>query len=366
MIKYLDLQRLNDSFEPQLSEVLLRVSRSDCYLQGQETLAFERAFAAYCGTNHCVGTGNGMDALTLIFLAYREQGLMAVGDEVIVPANTCIATLIGVLRAGLTPVLCEPSSRTYTLDPQRVEALLTPRTRALLPVHLYGQCAAMDVLLSLARHYKLKVVEDVAQAHGALYQGKRVGSLGDAAAFSFYPSKNLGALGDGGAVTTDDATLATIVRSLGNYGSSEKYVHPYQGMNSRLDELQAAVLALKLQRLDADNARRRAIARQYLQGIQHPFITLPQVDDWEQHVFHIFPIFSPRREMLQAFLAGRGVQTQIHYPLPPHWQGALKEYGSLHLPITEQLHREELSLPLSPLMTDEEVQEVVRAVNQFD
>lgn len=366
MIKYLEIQRISDSFEPELSEVLARVIRSGWYLQGEENKVFEQLYADYCGTHHCVGVGNGLDALTLIFMAYRELGVMVAGDEVIVPANTYIASILSVLRAGLIPVFCEPSPQTYNLDPHRLAELITPRTRAILPVHLYGQCADMAPILSLAQQHGLKVVEDAAQAHGAVYQGKRTGSWGDAAGFSFYPGKNLGALGDGGAVTTNDEALITMVRALANYGSSKKYVHPYIGINSRLDELQAAVLSLKLQRLDADNDRRRDIARQYLAEIRHPFITLPQVVDWQQHVFHIFPVFSPRRDMLQSYLSVQGVQTQIHYPIPPHRQGALKEFSHLHLPITEQLHREELSLPLSPIMTDEEVRTVIAAVNRFE
>lgn len=366
MIKYLDLQRISDSFEPELSLTLTRVARSGWYVQGEETLAFEQAFAAYCETGHCIGTGNGMDALTLIFLAYQELGVMAEGDEVIIPANTFIATLTAVLRAGLRPVFCEPSRQTCNLDPEQLERLLTPRTRAILPVHLYGRCADMTPITSFAQRHGLKVVEDAAQAQGARHQGKRTGNLGDAAAFSFYPAKNLGALGDGGAVTTSDGALAAMVRSLGNYGSSEKYIHPYRGINSRLDELQAAVLSLKLPRLDTDNERRRAIARQYIEGIHSPSLTLPPVSDWEQHVFHVFALLCPYRNKLRTFLDEQGIQTQIHYPLPPHRQGALSEYNSLPLPVAEQLSREELSLPLSPVMSDADVRAVIEAVNRFD
>lgn len=365
MIKYFELQRVSESFEPELSEVVNRVIKSGWYLQGKENAAFEESFAKYCGAGYCVGTGNGMDALTLIFMAYQRQNIMQEGDEVIVPANTCIATIIGVLRAGLKPVLCEPLWETCNIDPDRIEALITSRTRAILPVHLYGRCADMNPILDVARHYHLKVVEDVAQAHGAVYEGKRAGHLGDAAAFSFYPSKNLGALGDGGAVVTDDEEVAALVRSLGNYGSSAKYVYPYKGINSRLDELQAAILSVKLRRLDQDNERRKCIARKYMNEIQNDLLTLPRVDKWEQVVFHIFPVFSPCRDRLQAFLAEEGIQTLIHYPIPPHKQKALAEYSSLSLPVTERIHREELSLPLSPLMTDEEVEQVIAALNKF-
>lgn len=365
MIKYFELQRVSESFEPELSEAVNRVVKSGWYLQGKENAAFEESFAKYCGAGYCVGTGNGMDALTLIFMAYQRQHIMQEGDEVIVPANTCIATIIGVLRAGLKPVLCEPLWETCNMDPDRIEALITSRTRAILPVHLYGRCADMNPILDIARHHHLKVVEDVAQAHGAVYEGKRAGHLGDAAAFSFYPSKNLGALGDGGAVVTDDEEVAALVRSLGNYGSSAKYVYPYKGINSRLDELQAAILSVKLRRLDQDNERRRCIARKYMNEIQNDLLTLPRVDKWEQVVFHIFPVFSPCRDRLQAFLAEEGIQTLIHYPIPPHKQKALAEYSSLSLPVTERIHREELSLPLSPLMTDEEVEQVIAALNKF-
>ena len=365
MIKYFELQRVSESFEPELSEAVNRVIKSGWYLQGKENAAFEESFAKYCGAGYCVGTGNGMDALTLIFMAYQRQHIMQAGDEVIVPANTCIATIIGVLRAGLKPVLCEPLWETCNMDPDRIEALITSRTRAILPVHLYGRCADMNPILDIARHHHLKVVEDVAQAHGAVYEGKRAGHLGDAAAFSFYPSKNLGALGDGGAEVTDDEEVAALVRSLGNYGSSAKYVYPYKGINSRLDELQAAILSVKLRRLDQDNERRRCIARKYMNEIQNDLLALPRVDKWEQVVFHIFPVFSPCRDRLQAFLAEEGIQTLIHYPIPPHKQKALAEYSSLSLPVTERIHREELSLPLSPLMTDEEVEQVIAALNKF-
>ncbi len=366
MIKYFELQRVSDSFEPELSEAINRVIKSGWYIQGNENAKFESRFAEYCGAKYCVGTGNGMDALTLIFMAYQQLGIMQPGDEVIVPANTCIATIIGVLRAGLKPILCEPCWGTCNINPEKIEECITSRTRAILPVHLYGRCADMDPILAIAHRYHLKVVEDVAQAHGAVYKGKHAGHLGDAAAFSFYPSKNLGALGDGGAVVTDDEEVASLARSLGNYGSSAKYIHPYQGINSRLDELQAAVLSVKLSRLDANNERRRTIARLYIDGIHNSLLTLPQVDEWEQHVFHIFPIFSPVRDRLQAYLTEMGIQTLIHYPIPPHKQGALSEYSSLDLPVTERIHREVLSLPLSPQMSDEEVGQVIAALNRFE
>lgn len=379
MIKYLDLQKINASFEPGLSDALLRVSHSGWYLHGEATARFEEEFATYCGTSHCVGTGNGLDALTLIFLAYRELGIMDTGDEIIVPANTFIATILSILRAGLKPVLCEPAPRTCNIDITYAESLITPRTRALLPVHLYGRLADMSGVHELAIRYGLKIIEDAAQAHGAIWsrslpgkegQPLRAGNLSDAAAFSFYPAKNLGALGDGGAITTHDARLAATIRSIANYGSTEKYVHLYQGINSRLDELQAAVLSVKLSRLDKDNARRREIARLYKEKIEWQRLGLQSTvhadEINEANVFHIFPVFSPRRDELQHYLAQCGISTQIHYPIPPHRQGALKKaYGMLQLPITERIHNEELSLPISPLLTNEDIEKIIVSINAF-
>ena len=366
MIPYYSLQLITQSFEPQLSEAIARVTASGWYLQGKENERFEHAFANYCQTTYCVGVGNGMDAISLILMAYQEMGVMQQGDEVIVPADTCIATIIGILRGGMKPVLCEPTLDTCNIDPTRIEALITDKTRAILPVHLYGQCAEMEPICQLAAKHQLKVIEDCAQAHGAIYKGKRVGSWGDAAAFSFYPSKNLGALGDGGAVTTNDAEVARLVRILGNYGSSAKYVHDFQGINSRLDEMQAAILAVKLPRLDEDNTRRRQVARRYQSEITNPLIRLlPATCQEEENVYHIFPIFTPERERLQAYLTQAGIQTLIHYPIAPHQQKALSEYASFSLPITEQIHREELSLPMSPLLTEKEIDQIIEAVNRF-
>ncbi|WP_303208159.1 DegT/DnrJ/EryC1/StrS family aminotransferase [Bacteroides oleiciplenus] len=379
MIKYLDLQKINASFEPELSDALLRVSRSGWYLHGEATARFEQEFADFCGTAHCIGTGNGLDALTLIFLAYRELGVMNAGDEVIVPANTYIATILSILHAGLKPVLCEPLPETCNIDVIHAETLITQRTRAILPVHLYGRLADMQGVYDLAARYGLKIVEDAAQAHGAIYDkvlpGKekqllRAGNLSDAAAFSFYPAKNLGALGDGGAITTHDTSLAAIVRFIANYGSTEKYVHLYQGINSRLDELQAAVLSVKLPRLDKDNVRRREIAQLYKENIHWKYpklqCTVSTEDIKESNVFHIFPVFSPRRDELQHYLTAHNIHSQIHYPIPPHRQKALiQEYGMQQLPITEHIHNEELSLPISPLLTNEEVGQVIDCINSF-
>lgn len=366
MISYLDLQRINRSFEPELSKAVQRTVDSGWYLFGKELEIFERDFAAYCGVKHCVGVGNCLDALTLIFMAYVNMGVLKKDDEVLVPANTYIASILAVIRAGLKPVFCEPRWETCNLNPDILEQHITSRTKAVMVVHLYGRVCEMDAVNAVARRYGLKVVEDCAQAHGALYKGtSRTGSLGDAAGFSFYPGKNLGALGDAGAVTTDDSHLAEMVRMLSNYGSSAKYVHPYRGINSRMDEMQAAVLGVKLARLDEDNERRRNVVKAYMEGICNRYVSVPSVDDFKGHVFHIFTVFSPCRDLLQAYLKRCGVQTLIHYPTPPHCQGALSEYAMLSLPVTERIHREELSLPLSPLMTEEEVHAVIEAVNSF-
>lgn len=374
MIPYLDLEAINRSFGAALEQALLRVVRSGWYVRGREDLAFEKAFAQYVGTRCCVGVGNGLDALTLVFMAWKTMGLMSDGDEVIVPANTYIASILSIQRAGLKPVLCEPDVHTYNLDPQRIESLITSRTKAILAVHLYGNCCPMDRIVSIARQYGLKTLEDVAQAHGATWLGRKAGSWADAGAFSFYPGKNLGSLGDAGAVTTDDETLADRIRALANYGSTEKYVHPFRGMNSRLDELQAAVLRVKLPRLDADNARRRALAARYLADLNPEIVQLPEVNlsaEEEQrhggftHVFHIFPILCADRIGLQQHLSDRGIQTLVHYPVAPHRQQSMTEYAALSFPLTERIHREELSLPLYPTMTEEQIDAVIRAVNAF-
>lgn len=374
MISYLDLEAINRSFEPDLTDALLRAVHSGWYIRGREDQAFEQAFARYIGTTHCVGVGNGLDALTLVFLAWKTMGFMTDGDEVIVPANTYIASILSIQRAGLIPVLCEPDPHTYNLDPNQIEALISPRTKAILAVHLYGNCCPMDRIVTIARHYGLKTLEDVAQAHGATWMGRKAGSWADAGAFSFYPGKNLGALGDAGAVTTDDEVLADRVRALANYGSTEKYVHPFRGMNSRLDELQAAILSVKLPRLDVDNARRRALATRYLAELNSEVVKLPEVDLSAEeelrhggftHVFHIFPVLCADRIELQRHLADCGIQTLVHYPIAPHHQKSMVEYASLSFPMSERIHREELSLPLYPTMTEEQVDAVIRAVNGF-
>lgn len=365
MIKYFNLKAINESFEPQLSEAVQRVIASGMYILGPEVKKFEKEFAHYCGCNHCVGTGNGLDALTLILCAYRKMGIMQKSDEVIVPANTYIASILSIVAAGLKPVLCEPRWESCNIDPERIEPLITDRTKVIMPVHLYGRVADITEIESIAKRYGLKIIEDCAQAHGAIYNGKRVGSLGDAGAFSFYPAKNLGALGDGGAVTTNDEALADTVRTLANYGSKKKYANIFKGVNSRLDELQAAVLSVKLARLDKDNKRRQEIALSYISGIRNELVVTPYVENIEQHVFHTFPIFTQEREKLQQHLLEQGVETLIHYPIAPHKQQAMPEYAHLSLPITERIHREELSLPLSPNMSEKDITTVIEAVNSF-
>lgn len=366
MIKFLDIKGITESFEPGLSQEIMRVVNSGWYLQGVEVEHFEQEFSQYCGTKYCIGVANGLDALTLILRAYMELGIMSEGDEVIVPANTYIATILAISRNGLKPVLCEPDLNTYLIDPIRIEELITERTKAIMVVHLYGRVVDMDPINRLAGKYNLKVIEDSAQAHGAVYKGKRTGSLGDASGFSFYPGKNLGAMGDAGAVTTDDGKLAEAVRVLANYGSSVKYVFRYKGINSRLDEIQAAVLSYKLKRLDEDNNRRRKVAGQYLNMITNPSVILPQWKDRESNVFHIFPIRCHKRDALQEYLKNNGIQTLIHYPIPPHKQEAYREWNNLFYPITELIHEEILSLPISPVMTMEEIEKVIGVVNLFN
>lgn len=374
MIKFLDLKAINDSFEPELLLSIKRVLDSGWYLLGNEVKAFEQEYAAYTETKHCIGVANGLDALRLIMKAYIEMGLMIEGDEVIVPANTYIASILAITDNRLKPVLVDPDINTYQIDDQLIEQAITQRTKAIMIVHLYGQCAYTEVIGGLCKKYNLKLIEDNAQATGSIYNHKssiknnkltRTGALGDAAGHSFYPGKNLGCLGDGGAVTTNNDELAAIIRSLANYGSSKKYIFDYRGLNSRLDELQAAILRTKLPRLDADNQRRREIARYYIENIKNPNILLPHNIDWTSHVFHIFSIRCKKRDVLQTYLSEHGIQTLIHYPIPPHKQMAYKEWEKLSYPIAEQIHKEELSLPISQIMKQEEVNQVVKIINRF-
>ena len=366
MIPFLSLKDINDSFQPDLSERISQVVKSGWYLLGEENERFEREFAAYCGTQHCIGVANGLDALSLILQAFKETGTLSNGDEVIVPAHTYIATILAISANDLTPVLIEPALSTYLIDSEKIEEKITERTKAIIIVHLYGRVVEMEPVLSIAKKYGLKVIEDSAQAHGALYKGKRTGSLGDASGFSFYPGKNLGCLGDGGAVTTDDGDIANIVRSLANYGSEQKYVCSFKGKNSRLDEIQAAVLSVKLKRLDNDNNRRREIAEFYRKNITNKEIVLPEDCEESMHAWHIFAVRSRKRDELQRYLYEKGVQTLIHYPIPPHKQEAYRELNGLSCPITEKIHDEELSLPISPVMPEEHIACVVHVINTFE
>ncbi len=364
-ILFLDLKLINQQYRSEIQSAMSRVFDSGWYILGREVQAFENEFAEYCGVNHCVGVGNGLDALILILQAYKELGIMADGDEVIVPANTYIATILAISKVGLKPVLVEPDIKTYDIDPVFIESKLTRRTKAIMPVHLYGQCADMESIDSIARKYNLKVIEDAAQAHGATYKGNKTGSLGDAAGFSFYPGKNLGALGDGGAVTTNDDKLAETIRALRNYGSHKKYYNLFKGINSRLDEMQAAILRVKLKCLDSENKRRNEIARFYREGIKNNAVTLPQISEHGTHVWHLYVVRTKERDRLQQYLTEKGIQTLIHYPVSPHKQPAYQELNSMSLPITEKIHAEVLSLPMSPVMTEADVASVIEVVNDF-
>lgn len=365
MIKFLDLYKINQPYEALFEEKLKTFLDKGWYILGNEVETFEQNFAHYCGTKFCIGVGNGLDALTLIFKGYIELGKLQKGDEIIVPANTYIASILAILQADLIPVLVEPDEKTFNLNSVLIAEKITPKTKAILVVHLYGQLAEMKQINWIAKENNLLVVEDAAQAHGAKLENKSAGNFGNAAGFSFYPSKNLGALGDGGAITTNDSDLAEILFSLRNYGSEVKYHNDFIGVNSRLDELQAGFLNVKLPNLDQDNSKRIAIAKRYLAEIKNDKIALPFYDDSKNHVFHLFVIQVQNRTKLQNYLMENGIQTQIHYPIPPHKQKALPQFNHLSFPITEKMQDEVLSLPMSPVMTDDEVDFVINVVNQF-
>ena len=367
MIKFLDLKKINERFRGEIDNATKRVLDSGWYLLGKESEQFENNFAAYCGVKHCIGVANGLDALSLVIKAYG----FGTGDEIIVPANTYIASILAISANGCTPVLVEPKWNTRLVDEDLIEQVISPHTKAIMVVHLYGRAMNMGKIWELAKKYNLKVIEDSAQAHGAKFDGRRCGNLGDASGFSFYPGKNLGCLGDGGAVTTNDDELAERIRAIRNYGSDYKYHHIYKGMNSRLDEIQAAWLDVKLQHLDEDNVIRAKIAARYCAEIKNPLIELPDDPNVKleagnlSHVWHVFAVTCKERDRLNKWLTDNGVQTNIHYPTPPHRQGAYVELSYLDLPVTERMHREILSLPISPVLTDEEVSEVIHLVNQF-
>ena len=375
MIKFLDLKKINERFRGEMDAAAKRVLDSGWYLLGNECEAFENEFAAYCGVKHAIGCANGLDALKLVI---KAMGI-GPGDEVIAPANTYIASLIAISANGATPVLVEPDLATYLIDPAKIEGKITSRTKAVMVVHLYGRVCEMDAVNEIAKKHGLKIIEDCAQAHGAFGGGgletgdaRRVGGMGDAAGFSFYPGKNLGCLGDGGAVTTNDDELAKKIRALRNYGSDVKYHFPYRGTNSRLDEIQAAWLRVKLPHLDADNARRAEIATRYCREITNERVTLPGEDLRREtgdgklgNVWHVFPVRVEKREEFQAYLTEKGIQTVIHYPIPPHRQPAYTEWHGLSLPITEKIHETVISLPISPVMDESEVTEVIKQANAW-
>ena len=366
MVPFLSLKSVTEKYANEIHEAVNRVVDSGYYLQGQENAQFEQHYANYIGTKYCIGCANGLDALICIFRAYIELGQMKPGDEVIVPANTFIATILAITENGLKPVLVEPKLNTLEINDELIEDVITERTKAICIVHLYGRLAYTDKIGTLCKKYSLKLVEDNAQAHGCLSpDGRKTGSIGDAAGHSFYPGKNLGALGDAGAVTTNDEELAKAIRTLANYGSQRKYVFKYTGRNSRLDEIQAAVLDVKLRHLDEDNLHRKEIAKYYIKHISNPSVTLPDTLPMEQNVFHLFPILCTRRNDLHDYLDKNGVQTIIHYPIPPHKQECYKDWANMSFPITELIANEELSLPIGPVISMEEAMKVVDLINRF-
>ncbi|GKT11858.1 MAG: hypothetical protein ISEC1_P0831 [Thiomicrorhabdus sp.] len=371
MIPFLDLKAVNSQYRKELIQAAVDVIDSGWYIQGSKVNLFEKEFANYCGTKHCIGVANGLDALIIILRAYKELGKLEEGDEVIVPANTYIASILAITENRLKPVLVEPDLNTYNLSPEQVKKAITSQTKAILVVHLYGQLADMAKINAIAHEYELLVIEDSAQAHGASIDGIKAGNWGDASGFSFYPGKNLGALGDAGAVTTNDDELATTIRILSNYGSRVKYENEYKGINNRLDEMQAAFLRVKLKNLDVESSRRRQIAVRYTQGIENPLVTLPVYKSklnnevLMYHVFHLYVIRTKEREKLQVHLNDLGIETLVHYPIAPHQQKTFQEWSGLSFPITEDIHNEVLSLPISPIMTDDQVQIVINTINEF-
>lgn len=370
MIHFLDLKTINANYRDELIEACTRVIDSGWYINGQELLKFEKEFSLYCGSRHCIGVANGLDALTLTLRAWKEQGRVKEGDEVIVPANTYIASVLAITENRLIPVLVEPDEATYNLCPKKAEAAITSKTRVILPVHLYGQLANMPTIMDIAERHQLLVLEDAAQAHGASLDGRKAGNWGNAAGFSFYPGKNLGALGDAGAITTNDEELATILRALSNYGSHEKYNNKYQGVNSRLDELQAGMLRVKLNHLNDEIKARRNVANTYLTGINNPLIQLPKINSEtaltdSSNVWHLFVIRSAQREKLQSYLQKNDIQTLVHYPIPIHKQQAYKHWSNNSLPLTEKIQREVISLPISPITKNHEIEKITKTLNLF-
>lgn len=373
MVDFLNLKSINDSFEPELSNSIKRVLHSGRYILGEEVSSFEDEYSKYIGTKHCIGVGNGLDALRLIIRAYIQIGFMSEGDEIIVPANTYIASILAITENRLKPILVEPDAHTYNIDSQKIEENISVRTKGIMLVHLYGQNAMKAEIDQIVQKYNLKIIEDNAQAAGCYFGEKRTGSLGHASGHSFYPGKNIGALGDAGAVTTDDDELAAIIRAMRNYGSELKYINKYRGINSRLDEIQAAVLRLKLKTLDNDNARRRKVASNYQKDLDTKIVILPNYQDAvmmniendNQHVWHQYVIRSKERDRLRDYLYRNNIETNIHYPVAPHRQDAYLKYNHLHLPITENIQDQILSLPISPIMNTQDIRAVITAINSF-
>jgi len=366
MIPFLNLKGINAQYRTELLEACTKVIDSGWYIQGNEYKRFEEEFAEYCGVKFTIGVANGLDALILILRAYKELGVIKDGDEVIVPSNTYIASILAISQNNLIPVLVEPDIDTYLINPTTIEEKITSKTKVIMPVHLYGQTCQMDEINTIAKKHSLKVVEDSAQSHGAYFGDKRSGNLGDASGFSFYPGKNLGALGDGGAVTTNDEKLANAIKALGNYGSHKKYENLYKGVNSRLDEMQAAMLRVKLRYLDEEIAKRRLIAKYYLENIKNKNIVLPILRVEDNHVWHLFVIRTDKRDELQKYLLDNHIQTLIHYPLAPHQQEAYKEWKEENFPISERIHDTVLSLPISGVQSFLETEKIVAVINDFN
>lgn len=371
MIPFLDLKSVNKQYREELIEACTKVIDSGWYIQGNEYTEFEKEFAQYCGTKYCIGVANGLDALILIIKAYRELGIMNDGDEIIVPSNTYIASILAISQSNLVPILVEPNINTYLIDPLKIEEKITSKTKAIMPVHLYGQICDMDMITNIAKKYNLKIIEDSAQSHGAYFKDKKCGNLGDASGFSFYPGKNLGALGDGGAVTTNDEKLALTIQALGNYGSHKKYENLYIGVNSRLDELQASMLRVKLKFLDNEIKQRRKIANYYIKNIKNNKIILPiedqliDIQNYSSHVWHLFVVRTDQRDKLQQYLQNNGIQTLIHYPIAPHKQKAYNIWNNETYSISEKIHDEVLSLPISAIQSIDDTKKIVDIINTY-
>lgn len=365
MIKFLDIKKITHKYQEEILQAANRVINSGWYLLGEENESFEQNFSKYIGVEHCINVANGLDALRLILKAYIELGIMHEGDEIIVPANSYIASILAITDNKLTPILVEPNIWSYQIDDTKIEEHITSKTKGIMIVHLYGQCAYTEKIKEICGKYSLKLIEDNAQAVGCSFNGIKTGSLGDASGHSFYPGKNLGALGDAGAITTNNGPLAEAMRAIANYGSKTKYVFEYQGLNSRMDEIQAAILNVKLKYLDEDNELRKKMAKLYLNNIDNTNIVLPQVNDWDAHIFHLFVIRTTKRKELIEYLNNNNIQVVIHYPTPPHKQKAYAEWNNKHFPITEKIHNEVMSLPISQIITEEEIDKVISVVNSF-